>query len=45
MLYIPGPNETLRELKEKEGYAGTLQEYERLFAQANPALCLENPNS
>ena len=44
MLYISGPNETLRELKEKEGYAGTLQEYERLFAQANPALCLENPN-
>lgn len=44
MLYISGERETLKELKEKEGYDGPLSVYEQLFAEANPFLVKKYPN-
>jgi hypothetical protein len=43
MLYITGPSDTLKELKEKEGFVGDLQMYEALFAKANPELVAKFP--
>lgn len=44
MLYISGPNDTLKDLMTKEGFQKTLPEYERQFALQNPELCAKHPD-
>ncbi|MCE5316494.1 MAG: hypothetical protein LLG04_03915 [Parachlamydia sp.] len=44
MLYISGPNDSLKDLMVKEGFQGTLTEYERQFAAQNPELCAKYPD-
>lgn len=44
MLYISGPNDTLKDMMAKEGFQGTLSEYERQFASQNPEICAKYPD-
>ena len=44
MLHITGKNDRLSDLKEKEGFAGTLEEYRQKFTQLNQNLCLKPLN-
>lgn len=39
MLYISGPNDTLKDLMLKEEFVGSLSEYDQKFASLNPELC------
>ena len=43
MLYICDSAETLKILMAKEGFTGTLAEYQKKFAEANPELCAQHP--
>lgn len=38
MLYISGPNDTLREICKKEGFEGSFEDYLKQFAALNPEL-------
>ena len=45
MLYISGPNDTLKDLMAKEGFKGTLADYERQFALSKKTeLCKSYPD-
>jgi hypothetical protein len=44
MLYISGENETLKELKDKEGAEGSLSDYLVQFSRLNPHLKLNTSN-
>ncbi len=43
MLYMCDSNETLKDLMVKEGFTGTLLEYQKQFAALNPELCAKFP--
>lgn len=43
MIYMTGEKETLKELREKEGFTGTQQTYDEKFAKLNPELCAKFP--
>ncbi|MCE2982976.1 MAG: hypothetical protein LW832_05365 [Parachlamydia sp.] len=45
MLYISGKNETLKDLKEKEGFEGSLSEYALKFNELNKKLNFKISNS
>jgi len=44
MVYISGPNDTLKQLKEKTGTLGSLEVYEKTCAMLNPEMCAKCPN-
>ena len=43
MLYMCDSNEMLKDLMVKEGFTGTLLEYQKQFAALNPELCAKFP--
>jgi hypothetical protein len=44
MVYITGPDDTLRQLKEKTGTMGSLEVYEKTCLMCNPEMCAKYPN-
>lgn len=44
MVYITGPEDTLRQLKEKTGTMGSLEVYEKTCLMCNPEMCTKYPN-
>ena len=44
MIYMTGDRDTLKDLRLKEGYEGTLSYYEIQFALNNPHICAKYPN-
>lgn len=44
MVYITGPEDTLKQLKEKTGTMGSLEVYEKTCLMCNPEMCAKYPN-